>query len=56
MSKPLIFKRSPEDESTYVRWRRGVFIFYTCVGLAAVGVILAAHLFTLGFSIGRRLI
>jgi hypothetical protein len=36
-------KRSREDEVTYVKWRRGVLIFYTCVGLAAVGIGVAAH-------------
>jgi hypothetical protein len=36
-------KRSREDEVTYMKWRQGVLIFYTCVGLAAVGIGVAAH-------------
>jgi hypothetical protein len=43
MSKPFPIGRSLEDEATYVRWRRGMLIFYTAVGLAAMGVISAAH-------------
>jgi hypothetical protein len=30
-------KRSRKDEVTYMKWRRGVLIYYTCVGLAARG-------------------
>jgi hypothetical protein len=43
MSKPFPIGRSLEDEATYVKWRRGILIFYTGVGLAAAGVISAAH-------------
>jgi hypothetical protein len=43
MSKPFPTRRSLEDEATYVKWRRGMYIFYTGVGLVAAGVISAAH-------------
>jgi hypothetical protein len=43
MSKSFPIGRSLEDEATYVKWRRGIFIFYTGVGLVAAGVISAAH-------------
>jgi hypothetical protein len=34
---------SPEDEATYVKWRRGMVIFYGSIGLVAVAAFLAAH-------------
>jgi hypothetical protein len=37
------FANSPEDEATYVKWRRGMMIFYGSIGLLAVAVFLAAH-------------
>jgi hypothetical protein len=42
-SKPFPIGRLLEDEATYIKWRRGGLIFYTGVGLAAAGVISAAH-------------
>jgi hypothetical protein len=38
MSKRFNFKRSPEDEATYAKWRRAVLIFYGCIGLVAVAI------------------
>lgn len=32
---------SDEDEITFVRWRRGVFILYGGIGLAAAGLLMA---------------
>jgi len=43
MSKRLDFNKSPEDKATYVEWRRGVFIFYGCIGFVVVGILFAAH-------------
>jgi hypothetical protein len=43
MSKPFNFKRSPEDAATYAKWRRGMCIFYGCIGLVVASVLLAAH-------------
>jgi hypothetical protein len=41
MRKQFNFKRSPEDEATYAKWRRAVIIFYGCVGLVAVATAIA---------------
>jgi hypothetical protein len=56
MSKPFNFTRSPEDAATYAKWRRGMCIFYGCVGLFVVGIFSCGPLFASGFSIGRQLI
>jgi hypothetical protein len=44
MSKPFNFNRSPEDEATYAKWRRGVVMFYGCIGLVAIVAVLVVHL------------
>jgi hypothetical protein len=36
---------SPEDEATYFRWRRGVFVLYGSVGLLAMAVAVAVGFF-----------
>jgi hypothetical protein len=51
MSKPFNFKRSLEDAATYAKWRRGVFIFYGCIGLAVVGIVFAGHFSRLAFQL-----
>ena len=51
MSTPFNFNRSPEDEKTYAKWRRGVVIFYGCIGLAVVGVVFVAHFSRLAFQL-----
>jgi hypothetical protein len=48
MSK--LFNRSPEHEATYAKWRRGVLIFYGCIGLAATAIAAAAHFSGLAFQ------
>jgi hypothetical protein len=50
-NKPSSFKSSPEDEATYAIWRRRVFIFYLCIGLTGLGVVLATHFSRLGFQL-----
>jgi hypothetical protein len=37
--------RSPEDEATYARWRRGSRIFYGSIGLT-LAIVIAARLFS----------
>jgi hypothetical protein len=54
MSKPFPIGRALEDEATYVKWRRGIIIFYTGVGLAAAGVISAAHFARLSIQFARN--
>jgi hypothetical protein len=44
MNKPLNFNRSPEDEATYAKWRRGVAMFYGCVGLVAIVAVVILQL------------
>jgi hypothetical protein len=51
MSKPFNFTPSPEDAATYAKWRRGMCIFYGCVGLFVVGIFLAAHFSRLAFQL-----
>jgi hypothetical protein len=51
MSKPSYLKRSPEDAATYAKWRRGMCIFYGCIGLVVAGVFLAAHFSRLAFQL-----
>jgi hypothetical protein len=37
------FKRSPEDQATIAKWRRGMLMFYGSVGLALATVMTVAH-------------
>jgi hypothetical protein len=37
------FASSPEDEATYIKWRRGMVILYGSIGLVAVAAFLEAH-------------
>jgi hypothetical protein len=50
MNRPS-FKRSPEDEATYAKWRRGMFIFYGSIGLVAVAIILVTHFSRAAFQL-----
>jgi hypothetical protein len=50
MSKRFNFEHSPEDKATYAKWRRGMCIFYGCIGLAVAGIFLAAHFSRLAFQ------
>jgi hypothetical protein len=36
---------SPEDEATYVRWRRGLLVLYGSMGLLAMAVAVALGFF-----------
>jgi hypothetical protein len=45
------FVGSLEDEATYVKWRRGMFIIYGSVGLTAIAVVLATHLSQLAIQL-----
>jgi hypothetical protein len=36
-SAPREFNWSPDDLATFAKWRRGVFILYSCVCLALIG-------------------
>jgi hypothetical protein len=38
-----IFKSSPEDNPVYTKWCRGIFVFYVCISLTGVVVLLATH-------------
>jgi len=51
MSKHFNFKGSPEDAATYARWRRGMCIFYGCIGLVVAGIVFSAHLSRLAFQL-----
>jgi hypothetical protein len=51
MSKPFHFKRSPEDEATYAKWRRGMCVFYGCIGLVVTSVFFGAHFSRLALQI-----
>jgi hypothetical protein len=42
--KPFDFERSPEDQVTIARWRRGVLMVYGSIGLALVALVTAVHL------------
>jgi hypothetical protein len=44
MLKPRESPWSPEDQATYVQWRRGVTIFYGCIGLGAIAAMVALGL------------
>jgi len=41
--RPANFKRSPEDQATIARWRRGVLMFYGSIGLVLAAVMTVAH-------------
>jgi hypothetical protein len=41
--EPNKYAPSPEDRATYVKWRRGILIFYGCIGLTAVAAIAVAE-------------
>ena len=42
--KPFDFERSPEDQATIAKWRRGVLMLYGGIGLALIAVVTAAHI------------
>jgi hypothetical protein len=42
--KPFDFERSPEDQATIAKWRRGVLMLYGTIGLALIAVVAAAHI------------
>jgi hypothetical protein len=48
MNRP--FNRTPEDEAIHAKWRRGVFIFYGCIGLVVIAAAAAAHFSGLAFQ------
>jgi hypothetical protein len=39
VQKPRMFVWSSEDQAVYDKWRRGLLIFYGCIGLVAAAVV-----------------
>jgi hypothetical protein len=54
MMRPFDFKRSPEDEATFRKWRRGMVTFYACIGLVVTAVVIAAHFADVAMHVASR--
>jgi hypothetical protein len=51
---PNKYASSPEDHATYVKWRRGVLIFYGCIGLVMVAAIAVAEFAGIAVQIAHK--
>jgi hypothetical protein len=54
MSKSFDFKRSPEDEATFRNWRRGMAMFYGCIGFVVTAAVIAAHFADAAMHVASR--
>jgi hypothetical protein len=54
MNRSSAFKRSPDDEATFGKWRRGVPMFYGSVGLALAAVMTVAHFARVAMEFANR--
>jgi hypothetical protein len=52
--EPNKYASSPEDHATYVKWRRGVLIFYGCIGLVMVAAIAVAEFAGIAVQIAHK--
>jgi hypothetical protein len=48
------FKRSPEDEATLRKWRRGMVMFYGSIGLVVMAAVIAAHFADVATHVASR--
>jgi hypothetical protein len=53
MNSPFDLKRSPEDETTFRKWRRGLVMFYGAIGLVFTAAI-AAHFVNAALHVASR--
>jgi hypothetical protein len=54
MYEPRKYVSSPEYRATYVKWCRGVLVFYGCVGLLAVAAVVVADFAGIAVQIGGK--
>jgi hypothetical protein len=53
MNGSFDFKRSPEDEATFRKWRRGTMMLYGSIGLFFT-VMIAAHFVNAALHVASR--
>jgi hypothetical protein len=53
MNSPFDLERSPEDETTFRKWRRGLVVFYGAIGLVFTAAI-AAHFVNAALHVASR--
>jgi hypothetical protein len=54
MSRSFDFKRSPEDEATFRKWRRGLVMLYGGVGLFVMAAVIAVHFAAIAMHVASR--
>ena len=54
MHSSFDFKRSPEDEATFRKWRRGMVMFYGSIGLVATAAVIAARFVEAALHVASR--
>jgi hypothetical protein len=48
------FKRSPDDETTFRTWRRGMVMFYGAIGLVVTVAVITAHFADAAMHVASR--
>jgi hypothetical protein len=52
--RPHDFARSPADQATITKWRRGLLMFYGSVGFVLVAVVAVAHFAHIAMQFASR--
>jgi hypothetical protein len=54
MNRSFDFKRSPEDEATLRKWRRGMVMFYGSIGLVLTAAVIAVRFVEAALHVASR--
>jgi hypothetical protein len=54
MSSSFDFKRSPEDEATFRKWRRGMVVLYGSIGLVFTAAVIVARVVDAAMHVASR--
>jgi hypothetical protein len=54
MSGSFDFKRSPEDEATFRKWRRGLVMLYGGIGFFVMVAVVAVHFAAIAMHVASR--
>jgi hypothetical protein len=54
MNRSSDFKRTPADEATFRKWRRGMVMFYGCIGVVVMAAVIAAHFADVAMHVASR--
>jgi hypothetical protein len=54
MSRSLDSTRSPEDEATFRKWRRGLVMLYGGIGLVVTAAVIAVHFAAIAMHVASR--